>query len=578
VSREIKINYEHPTSVTKVGNQFAVTYRDDDKIVFYSAQGNPVRSIDSGHGSQPIASVTDGPNLYVALYGSGEVIKINANSAEIQSRLSVGPKPKAMALLGQRLLVTRFISRTDRGEVYDIDTSGSMSLTRTITVNKILVPDDIDHGSGVPNYLSSIVVSPDGNNAYISAVKANIDRGLFRSGEPLDDDNTIRPIIVTLDLISHRDANTDPSSRADAIDLDNNGDPTGITFLPDGVTRVHALQGNNIVTYNNLAQNSSANVSAGFAPQSMCTTLRTLYVKNFTDRTVSAIDISGWMHQGAQNPNIQLVNTVAVEKLDAEELLGLKLFYHARKPDISPEGYISCASCHAGGGNDGMTWDVTHLGEGLRNTMSLNGASGTRFGDLHWSANFDEVQDFEIQLERLNGAEGLIPGVTFTTQSPLTLVTSGQSVDLDALATYVNSLGKDRVKHSPYRTYTGSLTAAAERGRNVFANSGCADCHAGSAFRDGLRHDVGTTKAGSGNRLGDSVLTEIRTPSLIELWETGPFFHDGSAATLQDVFNQSSNPSHAVGLTSSDESDLIEYLLSIDRELYIDDDTVFPDF
>ena len=131
---------------------------------------------------------------------------------------------------------------------------------------------------------------------------------------------------------------------------------------------------------------------------------------------------------------------------------------------------------------------------------------------------------------------------------------------------------------SPYRTYTGSLTAAAERGRDVFVASGCADCHAGSAFRDGLRHDVGTTKASSGNRLGGSPLTEIRTPGLIELWDTGPFFHDGSAATLQDVFNQSSHPSHAVGLESADEADLIEYLLSIDRALYIDDNTVFPDF
>jgi cytochrome c peroxidase len=310
----------------------------------------------------------------------------------------------------------------------------------------------------------------------------------------------------------------------------------------------------------------------------MCTTLRTLYVKNYTGRTVSAIDISGWMHEGAQNPDIQSINTVAVDKFNNEELLGLKLFYQARNPDISPEGYISCASCHAGGGNDGMTWDVTHMGEGLRNTMSLNGASGTRFGDLHWSGNFDEVQDFEIQIEKLNGGEGLISGVTFTTQSPLTLATSGQSADLDALATYVNSLGKDRVKRSPYRTYTGSLTEAAERGRNVFNNNGCADCHAGAAFRDGLRHDVGTTKASSGTRLGGAALTEIRTPSLIQLWETGPFFHDGSAETLQDVLNQSSHPSHAVGLTSADESDLIEYLLSIDRELYIEDDAVFPDF
>ena len=398
VSREIKINYENPTSVTKIGNQFAVTYGDDDKIVFYDAQGNPGRSIDSGHGTQPVASVADGSILYVALYGSAEVIKINADSGVIQSRLIVGPKPKAMALYANRLLVTRFISSVEQGQVYDIDTVGSMSLTRTITVNKILVPDDIDHGSGIPNYLSSIVISPDGNSAYITAVKANIDRGEFRNNQPLDGDNTIRPIIVTLDLVSNQDANTNPGTRVGAIDLDNAADPAGITFLPDGVTRVHTLQGNNLVVYNNLELNSSANVAAGFAPQSMCSTLRTLYVKNFTDRTVSAIDISGWMYDGSQNPDIQSINTVAIEKLSVEELLGLKLFYQARVPDISPEGYISCASCHAGGGHDGMTWDVTQLGEGLRNTLSLNGASGTRFGDLHWSSNFDEVQDFEVQI------------------------------------------------------------------------------------------------------------------------------------------------------------------------------------
>ena len=89
--------------MTKVGNQFAVTYRDDDKILFYDAEGNPLRTIDSGHGTQPVASVAQGSFLYVALYGSGEVIKIDANSGEIQSRLKVGPKPKAMALVGNRL-------------------------------------------------------------------------------------------------------------------------------------------------------------------------------------------------------------------------------------------------------------------------------------------------------------------------------------------------------------------------------------------------------------------------------------------------------------------------------------------
>ena len=593
VIKEIKLNYEHPTSVTKVNNSFAVTYRDDDKVVFFDAQGNPLRSIDTGHGSQPIASVAQDATLFVALYGSGEVIKIDTLTGTLTSRLPVGPTPKAMALSGTRLLVTRYISNTqlsnqqapnsspnsppnsEQAQVYDINTTGAMSLTRIIPINKILVPDDIDHGAGLPNYLSSIVINPESTQAYITAVKANIDRGLFRNNQPLDEDNTIRPILITLDLINNRDANIDPDTRSNAIDLDNAADPAGITFLPDGVTRVHTLQGNNLVILNNLAGNTSANFETGFAPQSMCSTLRTLYVKNFTDRTVSAIDIANWMHDGSQNPLIQTVSTVLSEVLSEEEVVGLQIFYHARIADISPEGYISCASCHAGGGHDGMTWDMTHLGEGLRNTLSLNGASGTRFGDLHWSQNFDEVQDFEIQMEQLNGGIGLIPGLTFQGQSPLYYDTSGASDDLDALASYVSSLGKERVKRSPYRSYTGELTAEAQRGRTVFTEKNCQSCHSGEAFRDGLGHDVGTIKASSGRRLGvENGLLDIRTPSLIELWDSAPYFHDGSAATLEDVLRVGN---HETAFTGTEESDLLAFLLSIDRELYIDDDAIFPE-
>jgi cytochrome c peroxidase len=254
--------------------------------------------------------------------------------------------------------------------------------------------------------------------------------------------------------------------------------------------------------------------------------------------------------------------------LPTEELQGLKLFYHARIPDISPEGYISCASCHAGGGHDGMVWDVTHLGEGLRNTVSLNGASGVRFGNLHWSSNFDEVQDFELQLEQLNGGVGLIPGITFSgTDNPLSVTTSGESEELDALAAYVNGLGKDKVMRSPYRTYTGDLTPAAQRGLALFAADNCGDCHSTSAYRDGANHDVGTIIASSGSHLG-TPLTGIRTPSLIQLWDSAPYFHNGSAATLNDVLDVGA---HARSFTGTEKADLIEYLHSIDRELYIED-------
>ena len=67
---------------------------------------------------------------------------------------------------------------------------------------------------------------------------------------------------------------------------------------------------------------------------------------------------------------------------------------------------MSCASCHNDGGHDGRIWDLTGMGEGLRNTVTLRGRAGAQ-GFLHWTANFDEVQDFEGQIRALAGGTGL---------------------------------------------------------------------------------------------------------------------------------------------------------------------------
>ena len=569
--REIKLEYDHPTSVAQVNNLTAVTYRDDDKVVFFNSEGFPTFSIDTGHGTQPISALFLNDALYVALYGSGEVIQIDIENREINSRVLVGPTPKAMAGFANRLLVTRFISNSEQGEVYDLTTGAALQFNGVIPINKIAVADDLTHGSGVPNYLNSIVINSDGTRAYITANKANIDRGEFLNGLPLDDDNTIRPMVATINLSTNQDVNEDPTTRFGTIDLDNAADPHGVSFLVDGDVRAIVLQGNNFIQLDKLSTNRIALIPVGGAPQTLCSNLRTLYVKNFSDRTVTALDVAGFIHNGSLSIPSQTISTVTEEVLSQEQLLGLQLFYHARIPDISPEGYISCASCHAGGGHDGMVWDLTNLGEGLRNTLSLNGASGTRFGNLHWSSNFDEVQDFEIQIEQLNRADGLIEGITFNGENPLDIFTSNTSDDLDALAAYVSSLGLHSVLRSPYRTYTGELTASAQRGLQLYESDNCADCHAGTAFRDGRAHDVGTISTASGNRSNES-LTGIRTPSLIQLWDSSPYFHDGSAATLSEVF---AIGSHTRALSEEEERDLINYLLSIDRESYIGDDEVF---
>jgi hypothetical protein len=209
---------------------------------------------------------------------------------------------------------------------------------------------------------------------------------------------------------------------------------------------------------------------------------------------------------------------------------------------MSAEGYLSCATCHLDGGSDHRVWDFTGRGEGLRNTATLHGRAGTAQGNVHWTANFDEIQDFENDIRGAFGGTGFMSDADFAaTQNPLGAPKAGRSADLDALAAYVASLGHQTVPRSPYRASNGAMTAAGEAGRALFLAEGCASCHGGPELTDsssgsGTLHDVGTLRTTSGSRLGGP-LTGIDTPSLRGIWDTAPYFHDGSAATLDQVFS-----------------------------------------
>ena len=64
----------------------------------------------------------------------------------------------------------------------------------------------------------------------------------------------------------------------------------------------------------------------------------------------------------------------------------------------------------------------------------------------------------------------------------------------------------------------------------------------------------------------DRGATAFDTPTLVELWRTAPYLHDGSAATVREVLIDR-NKQDAHGKTShlkpAEISDLVEYLLSL---------------
>ena len=109
---------------------------------------------------------------------------------------------------------------------------------------------------------------------------------------------------------------------------------------------------------------------------------------------------------------------------------------------------------------------------------------------------------------------------------------------------------------------------AARRGRIVFEASGCARCHLGDKLTDvnlGRLHppsEVGQDPA----YVARTATKLYRTTPLRGLWNppllTGPYFHDGSAATLEDVVEH--YVSHFdLSLSAQQKADLVEYLKTL---------------
>jgi mono/diheme cytochrome c family protein len=110
---------------------------------------------------------------------------------------------------------------------------------------------------------------------------------------------------------------------------------------------------------------------------------------------------------------------------------------------------------------------------------------------------------------------------------------------------------------------------AAGRGRAVFDGAGqCSTCHTGATFTDineGRLHTAAET--GQDPAYAQRSVTKMyRTTPLRGLWNPpqlrGPYFHDGSAATLEAVVDHY-NTRRTLGLTAQQKSDLVHFLKSL---------------
>jgi cytochrome c553 len=203
---------------------------------------------------------------------------------------------------------------------------------------------------------------------------------------------------------------------------------------------------------------------------------------------------------------------------------GRALFRQGRNTALSTGGAMSCSSCHAEARTDGLSWFLQ--GKTLQTPLVGGRLEGTH--PFKWDGGDHDLKASLTNTVKRLGGSG---------------INAAQAKDLQAFL----------AEMEPPRRPSVEDAMAVERGRELFESdlTGCLSCHDGPKYTDQKSHHLSAD------------LPETDTPSLIGLAASAPYYHDGSATTLEALLRGNGNI-HGMGRTSklSDEqiSDLVEYL------------------
>lgn len=196
------------------------------------------------------------------------------------------------------------------------------------------------------------------------------------------------------------------------------------------------------------------------------------------------------------------------------------------------QNWLSCVSCHPAGRADGLNWDL--LNDGIGNPK--NAKSLLLAHETPPSMSMGVRSNYEVAVEK---------GFNFIQFHVADNDTK------DAVKAYLRSMKPDK---SPYLDKNGNLTSKAKKGKTLFESDkvGCVKCHNGANYTDLKMYNVGTRAASEKHEMFDN-------PTLVEVWRTAPYLHDGSAATIMEVLTIK-NTADKHGKTSHLKKDELEAL------------------
>ncbi len=542
--------YTSVNGVLELDGSLYVSDETGRKVYKLSTEGDIEKTYTSER--QVNGVVTDGTNIYSLEGGlDGTLVKLSKDLAEVSS-VAVGHTPCGMAVVSGKGYVTNRFSGT-----VSVVTLSDMKVSSTVTVdgrepiaavaagsdiyvachladeastesvmsaNVVIISSSTDKATKTLPLINGasgvrdICVSPDGKTVYVSHLigrytypVTQMDRGWINTNAFSIIDTAKQEITCAclLDEVDHGAAN-----------------PWGITVSSDGKYLCVALGGVNEVMVINIAKmnakiDSVVDQKANRVVDSLDEIADYLpFLNNCRERVTVGVGARSLAEKdGILYCGLYFDGSVAAVTLSDLSVKELTFATQPAETGLVRQGQIlwndatgcyqnwqSCSSCHPDGSTDGLVWDFTSNGWG----NAFNSKS--------------PIMAYRTPPVTFNG--GVIDAEEEIVLSVLGDLYNNAFTDLQhkALDAYLMSILPTR---SPSLNKDGTLTESAEAGKALFEKN-CASCHPAPLYTDMELHDVKTDASGSADGKFD-------TPSLIDAWRTGPYFHDGSLNTIEEV-------------------------------------------
>ncbi|MBK8254672.1 MAG: c-type cytochrome [Polyangiaceae bacterium] len=558
-----------PEQIVRVGDSaIAVTLRDTNQVALYEIEDQDDPNAEPRLTLRSTADVAPDP-YGIALSSRGELLvtsgfghtvtSLYAHNLKQRFALDVGREPRGVVVEpeGKRAFVTHTVGSKitvisldlEEPTAYAVEALGGQFKNRLDKAN----------GAGTLHPTSALAysaaLSPSGERLFVPHVIEQNGSNTVRSvpgaygGVPAEEETSFASVTVFLTrrgtVLGAAPENSHPIDGQLPIAVDPSiGFAVAPESAPSRQTRSSIVIGDALLV---ASQGTNELVELDARAIDPATSVRRVFPVGEGPSGVDADEATGlavvW-NQLSHDLSMVHLATGASERVHiaddpwpADVSAGRRLFMTERDRRITRDGR-ACAGCHPEGREDGVVWK---LGAGPRQTPMLVGRLSR--GPFGWLGKHDKLEDnMRETISRLGGS-GL------------------PEEDLQKIAAYLRQgLIAPNTEPNATTPVDAQTQALAARGKELFASPevGCANCHAlDREASDRAVHTVGT-------RSKADTTDGYRTPPLLFVGGTGPYFHDGRYETLEallaDNYDRMGTTSH---LSKDDLSAIAAFLRTL---------------